>query len=141
MAEAKIQRNTQQRQVILEELRKLKTHPTAAEIYAIVRERLPKISLGTVYRNLELLARNKVINKLDNGGSEARFDGDTMRHSHIRCVECGQIGDMFDNPTENQQSAYTNSNGYEILGFRTEYYGVCPKCRDENNNTENRTKN
>jgi len=56
----KTQRNTRQRQVVLEELRKLTSHPTAAELYEITRARLPKISLGTVYRNLEVLAENGV---------------------------------------------------------------------------------
>jgi len=136
MALAKIQRNTQQRQVILEELRKLRSHPTAAEIYAVVRKRLPKISLGTVYRNLELLVRNREINKLESGGNEARFDGDMMRHNHIRCVECGRIGDIFDNPTDFPDIAYTHSNGYEVLGFRMEYYGICPDCKNENDSKE-----
>ena len=50
-------RITKQRQVILEELRKLNTHPSADEIYKVVRRRLPRISLGTVYRNLEVLVQ------------------------------------------------------------------------------------
>ncbi len=61
-------RNTRQRRLILEELRKLKTHPTAASLYAIVRRRMPKISLGTVYRNLELLNQMGMIRKLDFSG-------------------------------------------------------------------------
>ena len=63
---------TKQRKVILEELRKLKTHPSADEIYNIVRERLPRISLGTVYRNLEILSDAGVILKLDVAGSQKR---------------------------------------------------------------------
>ncbi|MGC8659306.1 MAG: Fur family transcriptional regulator, partial [Desulfomonilaceae bacterium] len=51
-------RQTSQRRIILEELAKLKTHPTANEVYEVVRKRLPKISLGTVYRNLELLSES-----------------------------------------------------------------------------------
>ena len=69
------QRTTRQRQVILEELQKLQSHPTAAALYEIVRRRVPKISLGTVYRNLELLARTGLIRKLEFAGAEARFDG------------------------------------------------------------------
>ena len=72
MVERRIQRNTRQRQVILEELRCLESHPTAAALHAIVRRRLPKISLGTVYRNLELLARKGMIQKLESAGAEAR---------------------------------------------------------------------
>ncbi len=82
MPTRKRQRNTQQRQVILEELQKLTSHPTVAEVYEIVRKRLSKISLGTVYRNLELLAQNRTIQKLDISGTEARFDGNPERHWH-----------------------------------------------------------
>ena len=72
------QRNTRQREVILEELRKLRSHPTAPVLYEIVRRRLPRISLGTVYRNLELLAKSGVVRKLELSDSEARFDGNKV---------------------------------------------------------------
>ena len=68
-------RMTRQRRVILEELRKVKTHPSADEIYEIVRKRLPRISLGTVYRNLEILSESGDIQKLEPGCSLKRFDG------------------------------------------------------------------
>ena len=62
-------RMTRQRMVILEELRKVKTHPTADELYAMVRTRMPRISLGTVYRNLDFLTESKEILKLESAGS------------------------------------------------------------------------
>ena len=64
------QRKTRQREVILNELQKLKSHPTAVELYEIVRQILPKVSLGTVYRNLELHARHGYIQKLEFSGWE-----------------------------------------------------------------------
>ena len=79
------QRVTRQRRVILEELRKLTSHPTAPALYEVVRRRLPRISLGTVYRNLELLARAGFIQRLDLQGAEARFDGNPEHHYHVRC--------------------------------------------------------
>ncbi|NNK14655.1 MAG: transcriptional repressor, partial [Desulfofustis sp.] len=82
-------RLTPQRQVILEELAKVKTHPTANEVYDMVRKRLPRIGLGTVYRNLELMADNGMILKLEVGGSQKRFDATTDLHYHIRCTGCG----------------------------------------------------
>ena len=83
-------RMTTQRQVILEELRKLKSHPTAGELCQIVRQRLPRISLGTVYRNLEILSRSGVVLKLDVAGLEMRFDGTVDNHYHVRCLDCGR---------------------------------------------------
>ena len=58
---------TRQRQIILEELRKVVTHPSADEVYEMVRKRLPRISLGTIYRNLEILSENGDIQKLELG--------------------------------------------------------------------------
>lgn len=122
-------RNTRQRQVILEELRKLKSHPTAAELYDITKRRLPRLSLGTVYRNLELLARNGMILKLDMSGKEARFDGDVSSHLHVRCLVCGRVADIFDVSIDSLMNEYKTLNGYDIMGFRMEYVGVCPECR------------
>ena len=72
-------RMTHQRRIILEELRNTRSHPTADEVYEIVRKRIPKISLGTVYRNLELLSESGVIQKLEIGGTQKRFDGTGRR--------------------------------------------------------------
>ena len=117
MATGKAQRNTRQRQVVLGELKQLTSHPTAADLYEITRARMPKISLGTVYRNLELLAENGVIQKLDIGGSEARFDGNPERHYHVRCVRCERVDDVHDLPAEFVKRQVKHLNGYEILGF------------------------
>jgi len=123
------QRNTKQRQVILEELRALKSHPTAAELYHKVRKHLPKISLGTVYRNLELLTQKKSIQKLDLSGSEARFDGETKPHHHARCTKCGAVDDLFDLPQDIVQQRHMSLNDYDIRGYRIEFYGLCRKCK------------
>ncbi len=126
----KPQRNTVQRQVILEELQKVKTHPTAVGVYDLVRRRLPNISLGTVYRNLELLSRQGVIQKLEYGSGEARFDGNPARHHHIRCVECNRVEDIH-GPTLDVLGVVENDcSDYLVLGCHMEYFGLCPQCRD-----------
>lgn len=129
MARGRFQRNTRQRQVILEELRKLNTHPTAVGLYEIVRRRLPKVSLGTVYRNLELLAQIGAIQKLDFARSKARFDGNPDRHHHVRCTGCGRVDDI-QGPTLDLSGVKDNDcRGYEILDYRLELVGVCPRCQ------------
>ena len=128
VVEKRPQRNTRQRQVVLEELRKVSSHPTAAELYEITRARLPKISLGTVYRNLELLVENGVIQKLQISGSEARFDGDPERHYHVPCVRCGRVDDVHDLPGDFVKEEVQSLNGYEILECRLEFIGICPAC-------------
>ena len=129
MSPSRPQRNTRQRQMILEELRKLTSHPTAADLYKIVRKRLPNIGLGTVYRNLGLLSENRVIEKLDTGGSEARFDGNPELHCHARCSVCGRVGDLPDIAPDPLGDKLKQANGWEILGYRIEFTGTCPKCK------------
>jgi len=124
----KPQRNTRQRRVVLEEIRKLRSHPTAVELYEIARVRVPKISLGTVYRNLEFLAQNGLIQKLEIGREEARFDGNPDRHYHVRCVGCGQVDDVRDLAADPVSGKVRSVHGYEILSFRLEFTGVCPDC-------------
>lgn len=120
-------RNTLQRSVILEELCSTKRHPTASELFAKVRVRLPRISLGTVYRNLEVLHKEGQIRKLEFSGAEARFDADMDPHHHIRCTRCGSVkdlpaaGPLVEPPRE--------SAGFLIEGHRLEFYGLCPDCR------------
>jgi Fur family transcriptional regulator, ferric uptake regulator len=126
-------RNSRQRQVILEELLKLTSHPTAAGLYEIVRRRLPKISLGTVYRNLELLTGLGLAQKLEFGGSEARFDGNVQRHDHIRCVECGRLDDIHGQPLDLPRGMANDSSEYCVLGCRLEMWGICPECQRQRN--------
>jgi Fur family transcriptional regulator, ferric uptake regulator len=129
MSITNLHRNTRQRQVILEELQKLNTHPTAAGLYAIVRRKIPKISLGTVYRNLELLYRLEMIQKIDSSGGEARYDGTVTYHDHLRCVNCGRVDDLVGPPKAVPKDEKEDWKGYKVLGHRLEFHGVCPKCR------------
>ncbi len=138
MDNVKTQRNTQQRQVIYEELKRLTSHPTAAELYAVVRKRLPRISLGTVYRNLEILVKNDMITKIEMGGAETRFDAERKNHHHVRCLECGRLDDLRDIPSGFQDGQFVHPNGYKVLGCRVEYVGICPNCRAHHKSKENR---
>ena len=122
-------RLTTQRQIILEELSKVKTHPTASELYDMVRKRLPRIGLGTVYRNLELMAENGMILKLEVGGTQKRFDATTDTHYHIRCSGCGKVDDI-DTPVMNELvNAAAESSSYQVLGHHVEFTGLCPDCQ------------
>ena len=129
MTDKKPRRNTRQRQVVLEELKKLSSHPTAAEVYEIARRRLPKLSLGTVYRNLELLAADGAIQRLAISGTESRFDGDPERHHHVRCVRCGRVDDVHGVPPDLVKARFRSLNGYDIIGHRLEFAGICPACK------------
>jgi Fur family ferric uptake transcriptional regulator len=129
VAKHRFQRNTRQREVILEELKKLHSHPTAVGLYEIVRRRLPKISLGTVYRNLELLVEMGAVEKLDFGAAEARFDGNTDHHDHVRCLRCGRVADIEGRPLDLSLDNDHDCAGFEILGHRLQFVGICPQCK------------
>ena len=109
---------TRQRKVILEELRKVFTHPSADEIYEVVRKRLPRISLGTVYRNLEILSENGEIQKLELGCTQKRFDGNADNHYHIRCIHCDLA----------VKHELKDAAGFKIIGHKLEFIGICPDC-------------
>lgn len=122
-------RMTRQRQVILEELGRVKTHPTAEEVYEMVRVRLPRISLGTVYRNLELLAAAGRILKIGTAGTRKRFDAVATPHYHLRCLGCGKVSDVpipVDTGLNLQAEQMT---GYRISCHHLEFHGYCPECR------------
>jgi Fur family transcriptional regulator, ferric uptake regulator len=120
-------RLTNQRRMILEELKSVTTHPTADEIYGMVRQKLPRISLGTVYRNLEVLSSLGLVRKLENAAGQKRFDGDVSAHHHIRCDTCGKVGDIFDAPDISgiEQGVSTD---FQITGLSLEFSGICPQC-------------
>ena len=121
-------RMTRQRKVILEELRKVETHPSADEVYEMVRKRLPRISLGTVYRNLEILSESGEIQKIELGCSSKRFDGIAVNHYHIRCIHCDRLIDApadFDVAVNHNLK---NTIDFKIIGHKLEFIGICPDC-------------
>lgn len=124
-------RLTPQRKVILEELRKTRTHPTADEVYAMVRKRLPHVSLGTIYRNLDFLHSQGLVRKLDKIGPQMRFDAFTDPHLHLSCVQCGKIADL----PEDMASVVLRvpeESPYEVQGHWIEFFGLCPECKNRN---------
>ena len=121
-------RMTRQRRIILEELCKVDTHPSADEVYAMVRRRLPRISLGTVYRNLEILAESGDIQKLEPGCTLKRFDGKTEDHYHLRCIRCDRVVDAPGDFDVTIRHDPNNGTDFTIIGHTLEFIGVCPDC-------------
>lgn len=124
-------RLTTQRQIILEELGKVSSHPTANEVYDMVRKRLPRIGLGTIYRNLELMAESGIILKLEVGGTQKRFDATVETHYHIRCTSCGRVDDIDIEVKDNINEIAARSCDYKVLGHHIEFSGICVDCSNE----------
>lgn len=129
---------TRQRRVILEEVKMVDTHPTADEVYRTVRRRLPKISLGTVYRNLEVLSEEGAIQKLESVGTQRRYDGNPINHVHVRCTSCGRVSDLHGVELPLVEEVSGKVAEYKITGCRLEFSGICPECSDEERNTQER---
>jgi Fur family transcriptional regulator, ferric uptake regulator len=122
-------RSTLQRKIILDELRKTSTHPTADELYLLVKKIIPDISLGTVYRNLELFSQRGIIKKLEYKGDKKRFDGSEEHHYHIRCVVCQRVSDIPASFVETPDYSTLSVCGYKITDHTLSFDGICEKCR------------
>ena len=127
-----------QRDAILSELRSLKTHPTAEDIYKRLRPRMPKISIGTVYRNLEQLSAAGIIRKHELSDRLRRFDGDMSPHFHRRCCSCGAVNDV---PAERLDALFGElaaaAARHGCSGYHVEFTGVCGDCRSNLKKEEN----
>ena len=129
MREDLLMNKTTQRKVILEELYKVKIHPTADEVYDMARKRIPNISLATVYRNLEKMATNGDILRLDIAGKRRRYDADLSRHYHLRCSVCGGVSDIPQAAIIEITSQIEKLKGVNgIEGYSLEFRGTCKKC-------------
>lgn len=119
---------SRQRQVIKDFLMTRKDHPTADVVYMNVRREYPNISLGTVYRNLSLLADLGEIRRLQVGDGVDHYDADTSQHYHVVCIECRSVTDVKINDIDHiTDSANAYFDG-EIHGHVTYFYGVCGDC-------------
>jgi Fur family ferric uptake transcriptional regulator len=129
---------TNQRKVILEELRNSKGHLSADELYVMVKKKLPNISISTIYRNLEELSKQGLIRKISPQSTQKIFDANIQPHFHIRCVKCGRIDDIPASMVQKIMSAVSESmpvvkkvTGYEVIGYHLEFFGVCSDCQQK----------
>lgn len=119
---------SRQREAIKEYLMSTKEHPTAEIIYQNVRKDFPKISLGTVYRNLLLLVDTGEIMKVSTGDSIDHFDADTSPHSHYYCRCCHSVMDLELVPTAEQILAASSSGLGTVESANLLFTGICRDC-------------
>jgi len=121
-------RMTRQRQVVLEELAKVDTHPRADQIYQLVRRRIPHVSFGTIYRNLKTLEELGLISEIQRGHT-ARYDGNASPHHHFVCRKCDRIIDVDEASTTEFDIPSLSRMGYQVERFQLQIFGLCPACR------------
>ena len=122
-------RRSKQRDAVLKILRDNNTHPTAEWIFHHVRQQIPTISLGTVYRNLNQLADGNLIRRIYDSG-HVRYDGNPARHVHFRCVRCHRIFNI-QAPLDGLSEAICGDSRFRVTGYSLEVTGECPDCQME----------
>lgn len=123
-------RSTRQRDLILKIVRSSRSHPTADWIYQEARKQMPNISLGTVYRNLKLLAQRGQIIAHRYGANPTRYESNTAKHYHIRCVACGRVEDLPLSVLKGVERRVSRSVNYRVLEHRLEVLGTCADCSE-----------
>jgi len=122
---------THQRTEILRELAATEEHPDADTVYRRVRERIPSISLDTVYRTLRMLEEKKVISRVGFRGGSVRFDANTDRHHHFICTECGFVGDFYCDALDGFAAPPQAAALGEVDSVHVELWGRCRDCREK----------
>ncbi len=122
---------SRQREAILEYVCSVKTHPTAKEVYDAVKEKIPNISLGTVYRNLSELAKSGNILSLNVGDGFERFDGDISTHIHLHCEKCGTIIDI--SPVDFKTVQFVKAAEFTPCRVNCVINGICKNCAKQSN--------
>jgi Fur family peroxide stress response transcriptional regulator len=121
-------RTTEQRKAIFSALQGDHSHPTAEAIYLKVKREMPHISLGTIYRNLKVLADQGLIMEIPVADGPARYDFRTDHHYHFICDRCGHAHDVeLSLPASLTQSL--QRNGYSVRSQQILFYGLCPRCK------------
>jgi len=137
MNETKPKRNhSVKRERILELLRSSCEHPTADWIYERLKKEFPDLSLGTVYRNLRILAEEGQILSLRFGSTFDRFDGDLEPHQHLTCERCGKVHDLQLNLDKDFLQNLEEKTGYKIPVPHLALIGICPDCQRKEENSK-----
>lgn len=120
---------TRQRVAVYDYLSGVAHHPSAEEVYLAVKPKLPKISLATVYKNLEALVACGAASKLSYGDAAARYDIRTDHHYHTRCLGCGKMWDLEAGQGLDLLKQVKPQAGFAVEDYRLELLGYCRECR------------
>jgi Fur family peroxide stress response transcriptional regulator len=124
-----MRRNTKQREAILKTLRKTRSHPTADQIYNDVRNEIPNISKGTIYRNLQVLEEEGAISELGLNGTQSRYEIKQGSHYHFKCEKCGQVFDLDEPVDKEMDERISRKTGFKVNYHQTEFRGICKDCQ------------
>jgi Fur family peroxide stress response transcriptional regulator len=121
-------RRSRQRDRILEILRDTKSHPTAEWVYRRLRRQIPRVSMGTVYRNLGQLVEHGIVKKIGFGNSFDRYEANTLAHHHFVCERCGSVSDLDVPVDESLTRRLGEAAGVRAVRHEIRLYGTCASC-------------
>lgn len=114
---------------ILDHLHSNRSHPSAEEVHQAVRENHPKVSFGTVYRNLNILVDQYEVRRLESSRGRDRFDAVGTFHAHFHCEKCGRIFDLpLSKETLSVAHEMEKQTGHRITGHQVDFTGTCAEC-------------
>jgi Fur family peroxide stress response transcriptional regulator len=122
-------RVTRQRAAIYAALAGTTSHPTAEDLYRLVKRQQPMISRNTVYYTLGVLRKAGLVQEVNVGHAVARFDGNVSMHHHLICLGCSQIMDVMDEGLNRLDLSNGQAKGFHVVGHRVEFHGYCASCR------------
>lgn len=121
-------KRSRQRERIFQVLKRTTSHPTAEWVYEQVRQQIPHVSLGTVYRNLHVLTAQAKIRELDFGEGLHRYDATVEQHYHFVCNRCGVVTDLAAPPQNDLNDRMRAMVPGNITAHRLDFYGICNDC-------------
>lgn len=122
---------TPQRIAVYKYLQSTKSHPGAETIYKALHEDFPTMSLATVYKALKTLVSVKLVQELNVGEGNFRYDANTASHSHVYCVNCNRVDDIEGISFEKLNSTVKDYTDYDILMNQVYFYGLCANCKSK----------
>ena len=121
---------TSQRKAVLEALKEARGHPSAEDVYLVVKKKNPKVALGTVYQALSVLEEIGVIGAKHWSESPTRYDLNTQPHLDIRCQDCGEVSEVPGVELGDLESQIQENTSYEVRRTTLVVEGFCPGCRE-----------
>ncbi|MDF2566884.1 MAG: transcriptional repressor [Oscillospiraceae bacterium] len=121
---------SKQRELIQNTVLENRIHPTADDVYNMLKPIHTNLSLGTVYRNLNTLVENGTIIKISMPNGSDRYDGDLSKHDHMVCDQCGKVFDIKTEGLLNIVQKIENTTDFEVRDYQLMIHGLCHNCKE-----------
>lgn len=122
---------TPQRLAVYKYLMSTKEHPSAETIYKALQPEYPTMSLATVYKALKTLVEVDLVQEINVGEGNFRYDGNACEHAHIQCISCSKVDDLEDLSFSSLNKTAEESSRYKVLSNKVFFYGICEDCQDK----------